>query len=130
MFRSSRSILTINGLILFIIGFADILFAEKITSYIFPNITNPDVLEVGIILRYLLGSSMIFLGVVLFKSRIAVKSGAQRILLGCSFGFFIMFCSGLFVFLTYDLNISWVCLFLFPVLSVLSFYVSTRTGQE
>ena len=131
MFRSSRIILTINGIILFIIGLSDIIFAKKITIYIFPiTISNPEALEIGIILRYTLGSSMMFLGIILYKSRIAVKSGAQRILLGCSFGFFIMFCSGLFVFLTYDLNVLWISLIVFPLMSILSFYVSTRTGQE
>ena len=55
MLRNSRFILAINGIILIISGLSFFIFAERITLMMFPNISsNPQAIEVGLILRYLI----------------------------------------------------------------------------
>ena len=55
----------------------------------FPGISENDLaFEVATILRYIMGSGIFTIGIILFLARVSVKSGAQRLLLGSSIGFF------------------------------------------
>ena len=112
-------------------GLLGALFAEKITMIMFPTIfSNPQAFEVGIILRYLMGAGSLSLGIILFMSRITVRSAAQRVLLGSGIGFIIIFCTAMYVYLFYETNIPFVALSLYLFLGLLSLYVSTRMYQK
>ena len=93
----SRVILALNGIIMMLIGVCFFIFNQKINIAMFPGIVeNSLALEVATILRYLMGSGIFTIGLILFLSRVSVKSGAQRLLLGSSIGFFIIFLTTLF----------------------------------
>ena len=131
IFQSSRSVLALNGIVMFIIGIVFFIYPEKITIIMFPNITsNPDALETGIVLRYLMGAGHLAIGIILYLARISIKSGAQRLLLGSGIGFMIIFATAVFIILKYKAGIPMVALFLYPILAILSLYVSTRKFQE
>jgi|TARA_B100001964_G_scaffold72640_1_gene82338 hypothetical protein len=131
MLRSSRTILALNGVIMILMGLAFIIFAKKITITMFPiTITNLEALEVGIVSRYLMGAGSIMIGIILYLARISVKSGGQKLLLGSAIGFLLIFAVALFIFLTDRGNIPIAALIIYPFLSLLSFYVSTRKYQE
>ena len=131
MLHSSRTILALNGLVMIILGLSFFIFAEKMTFLMFPKtITNPEALEVGVTLRYIMGAGSITTGIILFLSRISLRSGAQRILLGSGIGFFIIFGTALFVYLSERANVPILALIIFPILGLLSLYVSTRMFQE
>ena len=98
----------------------------------FPGIKeNKLAYEVATILRYIMGSGIFTIGIILYLSRVSVRSGAQRLLLGSSIGFFIIFLTTLYVkyqFMSVDIPI--VGIAIFPILSLLSLFVSTRPYQE
>jgi len=98
----------------------------------FPEIIeNKLAMEVAQILRYLMGSGLFTIGIILFLARVSVKSGAKRLLMGSSIGFFLIFCTTLFIkykFISVDIPL--VGIAIFPLLSLLSLYVSTRPFQE
>ena len=129
---NSRLILSINGLIMMIIGACFFLLNKKITLAMFPGIyENVQALEVAMILRYLMGSGIFTIGLILFLARTSVKSGAKKLLLGSSIGFFIIFLTATFVVYSFDyVNIPIVGIIIFPILSLISLYVSTRPYQE
>ena len=131
MLHRSRSILAFNGILLIFTGVSFIIFAEEITIFMFPKIIiNSEAIDVGVTLRYLMGSGIITIGIILYLARISVKSAAQRILLGSSLGFFIIFCTSLFIYISGKSNFPIAGLLLFFYLSLISFYVATRKFQE
>ena len=108
-----------------------IIFPEDFTLFTFPKTTdNPVALEVGVISRIIMGTFSISIGLVLHSSRRSIRSGAQKILLASSLGFFIIFCACLYVFLFNNSIIHIIGLFIFPFLSLLSLYVATRKFQN
>ena len=123
--------LAINGIILILLGLSFFIFAEKITLIMFPTIvSNPQAIEVGIILRYLMGAGSLSLGIILYMARISVRSAAQRVLLGSGIGFIIIFGTGIYLYLFYKANIPFVALSIYLLLALLSLYVSTRKFQK
>ena len=129
---NSRLILSLNGLIMMVIGACFFLLNKKITLAMFPGISeNVQALEVAMILRYLMGSGIFTIGLILFLARTSVKSGAKKLLLGSSIGFFIIFLTATFVVYRFDyVDIPIVGIIIFPILSLISLYVSTRPYQE
>jgi hypothetical protein len=131
IFRSSRAVLSLNGIIMIIIGFIFYIFPEKITIIMFPKIiSNPEALETGIVLRYLMGAGHLAIGIILYLARISIKSGAQRLLLGSGVGFMIIFLTAVFIILKHKAGIPVVALSIYPLLAILSLYVATRRFQE
>ena len=131
MFKSSRTILAFNGLLMILLGLIFFFFGEKITIQMFPNIiSNPEAINASTSLRILIGISYIFIGLILFLARISIKSTAQRILFGSSIGFFLMFLTLLYIQLSQKGNIPILVLIIFSSLSLLSIYVATRKYQE
>lgn len=128
----SRFILALNGLVMMLIGVCFFIFNNHINITMFPEIVeNKLAMEVAQILRYLMGSGLFTIGIILFLARVSVKSGAKRLLMGSSIGFFLIFCTTLFIkykFISVDIPL--VGIAIFPLLSLLSLYVSTRPFQE
>ena len=128
----SRTVLALNGIVMMIIGFCFFYFNNQINIAMFPGIKeNKLAYEVATILRYIMGSGIFTIGIILYLSRVSVRSGAQRLLLGSSIGFFIIFLTTLYVkyqFMSVDIPI--VGIAIFPILSLLSLFVSTRPYQE
>ena len=128
----SRTILALNGIVMMLIGICFFYFNKQINMAMFPGIIeNALAFEVAAILRYIMGSGIFTIGIILFLVRVSVKSGAQRLLLGSSIGFFLIFLTTLFVkykFMSVDIPI--VGIAIFPILSLLSLYVSTRPYHE
>ena len=90
--RRSRTILALNGIIMIFIGIIFFIYPENLKIIMFPNIvSNPEALETGIVLRYLMGAGHLTIGIILYLARISIKSGAQRLLLGSGIGFMIIF---------------------------------------
>ena len=128
--RRSRTILALNGIVMITIGIIFFIFPEKITIVMFPKIiSNPEALETGIVLRYLMGAGHLTIGIILFLARISIKSGAQRLLLGSGIGFMIIFATAIFIILKYKAGIPIIALSVYPLLALLSLYVSTRRFQ-
>ena len=128
----SRFILALNGLVMMLIGVCFFIFNSHINITMFPEIVeNKLAMEVAQILRYLMGSGLFTIGIILFLARVSVKSGAKRLLMGSSIGFFLIFCTTLFIVYNYEnVNIPIVGIIVFPILSVISLFVSTRQFQE
>ena len=128
----SRTVLALNGIVMMLIGFCFFYFNNQINIAMFPGIKeNVLAFEVATVLRYIMGSGIFTIGIILFLARVSVKSGAQRLLLGSSIGFFFIFLTTLFVkykFVSIDIPI--VGIAIFPILSLLSLFVSTRPYQE
>ena len=88
----SRTILALNGIVMMLIGICFFYFNKQINMAMFPGISENDLaFEVATILRYIMGSGIFTIGIILFLARVSVKSGAQRLLLGSSIGFFLFF---------------------------------------
>tara|TARA_Y100000996_G_scaffold354805_1_gene295135 strand:+ start:465 stop:860 length:396 start_codon:yes stop_codon:yes gene_type:complete len=128
----SRAVLALNGIVMMLIGFCFFYFNNQINIAMFPGIKENELaLEVATILRYIMGSGTFTIGIILFLARVSVRSGAQRLLLGSSIGFFIIFLTTLFVKYQYvSVDIPIVGIAIFPTLSLISLYVSTRPYQE
>tara|TARA_Y100000996_G_scaffold232746_1_gene183150 strand:+ start:1732 stop:2127 length:396 start_codon:yes stop_codon:yes gene_type:complete len=128
----SRAVLSLNGIVMMLIGFCFFFFNNQINSAMFPGINeNQLAYEVATSLRYIMGSGIFTIGIILFLSRVSVRSAAQRLLLGSSIGFFLIFLTAIFVKYKFDtIDIPIVGIVIFPALSVLSLYVSTRPFQE
>ena len=128
----SRYILAINGIVMMLIGIIFFIFNNFINLSMFPGIAENELaLEVAMILRYLMGSGLFTIGIILYLARFSVKSAAQRLLMGSSIGFLLIFLTTLFVKYKFDaIDIPIVGIIIFPVLSFLSLYVSTRPFQE
>ena len=97
----------------------------------FPNIvSNPEAIETGTVMRILMGAGHLAIGIILYLARISIKSGAQRLLLGSGIGFMIIFATAVFVILKYKAGIPVIALSIYPLLAILSLYVSTRKFQD
>ena len=129
---NSRTVLALNGIVMMMIGLCFVFFNHQINIAMFPGIKENELaFEVATTLRYIMGSGIFTIGIILFLARVSVRSGAQRLLLGSSIGFLLIFLTTLFVkykFVSVDIPI--VGIAIFPILSLLSFYVSTRPYQE
>ena len=129
--RRSRTILALNGIVMIIIGIIFFIYPEKLTIIMFPKIvSNPEAIETGTVMRILMGAGHLAIGIILYLARISIKSGAQRLLLGSGIGFMIIFATAVFVILKYKVGIPMVALSVYPLLGILSLYVSTRKFQE
>ena len=129
--RSSRTILALNGIIMIFIGIIFFIYPEKLTIIMFPKtVSNPEALEVGVVLRYLMGAGHLTIGIILYLARISIRSGAQRLLLGSGIGFMIIFATAVFIIFNYKSDIPVVALSVYPLLGILSLYVSTRKFQD
>ena len=127
----SRYILAINGIVMMLIGICFFIFNNFINLSMFPGIAENELaLEVAMILRYLMGSGLFTIGIILYLARISIKSGAQRLLLGSGIGFMIIFATAVFIIVKYKAGIPMVALSIYPLLAILSLYVSTRKFQE
>ncbi len=128
----SRFILALNGVVMMLIGICFFIFNSHINITMFPEIVENNLaMEVAKILRYLMGSGLFTIGIILYLARVSVKSGAKRLLMGSSIGFFLIFLTTLFVkYKFYSVDIPLVGIAIFPLLSFLSLYVSTRPFQE
>ena len=128
----SRAVLALNGIVMMLIGLSFFYFNNQINSAMFPGIKeNKLAFEVATILRYIMGSGTFTIGIILFLARVSVRSAAQRLLLGSSIGFFLIFLTTIYIkykFSSVDIPI--VGIAIFPTLSLLSLYVSTRPHQE
>ena len=124
--------MALNGIVMMVIGLCFFYFNNQINVAMFPGIKeNKLAFEVATILRYIMGSGIFTIGIILFLARVSVRSGAQRLLLGSSVGFLLIFLTTLFIkykFSSVDIPI--VGIAIFPILSLLSLYVSTRPHQE
>ena len=131
IFHSSRAVLALNGIIMIIIGLTFFIFPEKITIIMFPKIiSNPEAIKTGVVLRYLMRAGQLCIGIILYLARISIKSGAQRLLLGSGIGFMIIFATAILIIIKYDADIPIIALSIYPLLAILSLYVSTRKYQE
>ena len=129
--RRSRTILALNGIVMIIIGIIFFIYPEKLTIIMFPKIvSNPEAIETGTVMRILMGAGHLAIGIILYLARISIKSGAQRLLLGSGIGFMIIFATAVFIILKYKAGIPVVALSIYPLLAILSLYVSTRKFQE
>ena len=73
LFRRSRTILALNGIVMIIIGIVFFIYPEKITIVMFPKIiSNPQALETGIVLRYLMGAGHLTIGIILYLYNLIV----------------------------------------------------------
>jgi len=128
----SRAVLALNGIVMMLIGLSFFYFNNQINTAMFPGIKeNKLAFEVATILRYIMGSGTFTIGIILFLARVSVRSAAQRLLLGSSIGFFLIFLTTIYIkykFSSVDIPI--VGIAIFPTLSLLSLYVSTRPHQE
>ena len=128
----SRTVLALNGIVMMLIGLCFFYFNNQINTAMFPGIKeNKLAYEVATILRYIMGSGIFTIGIILFLARVSVRSAAQRLLLGSSIGFFLIFLTTIYIkykFSSVDIPI--VGIAIFPTLSLLSLYVSTRPHQE
>ena len=85
----SRTVLAINGIIMMLIGLCFFYFNNQINTAMSPGINeNKLAFEVASILRYIMGSGIFTIGIILYLARVSVRSAAQRLLLGSSIGFF------------------------------------------
>ena len=128
----SRAVLALNGIVMMLIGVSFFYFNNQINAAMFPGIKeNKLAFEVATILRYIMGSGTFTIGIILFLARVSVRSAAQRLLLGSSIGFFLIFLTTIYIkyeFSSVDIPI--VGIAIFPTLCLLSLYVSTRPYQE
>jgi len=129
--RRSRTILALNGIVMIIIGIIFFIYPEKLTIIMFPKIvSNPEAIETGTVMRILMGAGHLAIGIILYLARVSIKSGAQRLLLGSGIGFMIIFATAVFTILKYKVGIPMVALSVYPLLAILSLYVSTRRFQD
>jgi hypothetical protein len=83
---SAKIALTVIGLVMFAQGISFYFFAAPITRDMFPT-SGVEAIEVGAVLRQILGAGSMFIGIILFLARTNVTSAAKRILFGASIGF-------------------------------------------
>ena len=123
--------LALIGIIMMLESIGFIFFAVEITEIMFPfSKNNPEALSLGISLRYAMASGVFFLGMLLYLCRGVPKSSAQRLLFCCGLGFSIVLLNLIYLNFFRDVNISIIIYILHIILSILSFYVSSRRFQE
>jgi len=118
---SAKAALTIIGLTMVIQGLSFYFLADPITNSMFPEAGN-EAIEVGIVMRQLLGGGSLFIGIILFLARTNVNSAAKRILFGASFGFLILIVILLHISFVYEnVNVPILPLIIFAIFSLISF---------
>ena len=131
MLNNSRLALSLNGLILIVQGICFVIFANEITIAMFPfSENNEQALNLGISLRYSMGSGSIFIGLLLFMCRSTPRSVAQKLLLGSSLGFMLLLITLIYLYIIRNVLVPIPVLFVFSFLSIFSLYVSTRRYQD
>ena len=76
-------------------------YSVTITQNMFPY-AGAEAIEVGAVMRKILASGSIFIGIILFLARTNVTSAAKRILFGASMGFSILLVIMIHISLTND----------------------------
>ena len=131
MLNNSRLALSLNGLILIVQGICFVIFATEITVAMFPfSENNEQALNLGVSLRYSMGSGSIFIGLLLFMARSTPRSVAQKLLLGSSLGFMLLLITLIYLYIIRNVLVPIPVLFVFSFLSIFSLYVSTRRYQD
>jgi len=118
---SAKTVLTVIGIAMIVQGITFYLYSVPITQNMFPNVKS-EAIEVGEIMRQLLGAGSLFIGIILFLARTNVTSAAKRILFGSSIGFSIIVAVLVHVAITHDsVSIPLFPLILFGIFAVISF---------
>ena len=131
MLNNSRLALSLNGLILIVQGICFFIFANEITLKMFPfSENNEQALNLGVSLRYSMGSGSIFIGLLLFMCRSTPRSVAQKLLLASSLGFMLLLITLIYLYIIRNVLVPIPVLFVFSFLSIFSLYVSTRRYQD
>ncbi len=131
MLNNSRMALSLNGIILILQGIFFIIFANEITISMFPfSENNEQALDIGISLRYSMGSGSIFIGLLLFLCRSTPRSAAKKLLLGSSLGFMLLLFTLMYLFFFRNVLVPIPIFIIYIFLSFFSLYVSTRKFQD
>ena len=131
MLNNSRLALSLNGIILILQGIFFIIFANEITISMFPfSENNEQALDVGINLRYSMGSGSIFIGLLLFLCRSTPRSAAKKLLQGSAIGFLLILFTLIYLYIFRNVLVPIPVFIIFTFLSLFSLYVSTRKFQD
>ena len=131
MLNNSRLALSLNGIILILQGIFFIIFANEITISMFPfSENNEQALNLGISLRYSMGSGSIFIGLLLFLCRSTPRSAAKKLLQGSAIGFLLILFTLIYLYIFRNVLVPIPVFIIFTFLSLFSLYVSTRKFQD
>ena len=131
MLNNSRLALSLNGIILILQGIFFIIFANEITISMFPfSENNEQALNIGVSLRYSMGSGSIFIGLLLFLCRSTPRTTAKKLLLGSALGFMLLLFTLIYLFFFRNVLIPIPIFIIYIFLSFFSLYVSTRKFQD
>ena len=131
MLNNSRLALSLNGIILILQGIFFIIFANEITISMFPfSENNEQALNIGVSLRYSMGSGSIFIGLLLFLCRSTPRSAAKKLLQGSAIGFLLILCTLIYLYIFRNVLVPIPVFIIFTFLSLFSLYVSTRKFQD
>ena len=131
MLNNSRLALSLNGLILILQGIFFIIFANEITISMFPfSENNEQALNIGVSLRYSMGSGSIFIGLLLFLCRSTPRSAAKKLLQGSAIGFLLILFTLIYLYIFRNVLVPIPVFIIFTFLSLFSLYVSTRKFQD
>ena len=131
MLNNSRMALSLNGIILILQGIFFIIFANEITISMFPfSENNEQALNIGVSLRYSMGSGSIFIGLLLFLCRSTPRSAAKKLLQGSAIGFLLILFTLIYLYIFRNVLVPIPVFIIFTFLSLFSLYVSTRKFQD
>ncbi len=131
MLNNSRLALSLNGIILILHGIFFIIFANEITISMFPfSENNEQALNIGVSLRYSMGSGSIFIGLLLFLCRSTPRSAAKKLLQGSAIGFLLILFTLIYLYIFRNVLVPIPVFIIFTFLSLFSLYVSTRKFQD
>ena len=131
MLNNSRMTLSLNGIILILQGIFFIIFANEITISMFPfSENNEQALNIGVSLRYSMGSGSIFIGLLLFLCRSTPRSAAKKLLQGSAIGFLLILFTLIYLYIFRNVLVPIPIFIIFTFLSLFSLYVSTRKFQD
>ncbi len=131
MLNNSRLALSLNGIILILQGIFFIIFANEITISMFPfSENNEQALNIGVSLRYSMGSGSIFIGLLLFLCRSTPRSAAKKLLQGSAIGFLLILFTLIYLYIFRNVLVPVPVFIIFTFLSFFSLYVSTRKFQD
>ena len=131
MLNNSRMALSLNGVILILQGIFFIIFANEITISMFPfSENNEQALDIGVSLRYSMGSGSIFIGLLLFLCRSTPRSAAKKLLQGSAIGFLLILFTLIYLYIFRNVLVPVPVFIIFTFLSFFSLYVSTRKFQD
>ena len=131
MLNNSRLALSLNGIILILQGIFFIIFANEITINMFPfSENNEQALNIGVSLRYSMGSGSIFIGLLLFLCRSTPRSAAKKLLQGSAIGFLLILFTLIYLYIFRNVLVPIPVFIIFTFISLFSLYVSTRKFQD